>query len=72
METALGLEPAYGDLNWTGLDFTPERFDQVMRVDRASWSRELAEHDRLFARLGAKRPSALAAERARLGGRLGS
>src|SRR5262245_6305914 len=71
IETALGLEPAYGDLNWTGLDFSADRFARVMQVDPASWSRELAEHDRLFAKLGAKRPSALAAERARLGGRLG-
>jgi len=71
VETALGLEPAYGDLNWTGLDFTPERFAQVMRVDQASWSRELAEHDRLFAKLGTKRPRALASERERLGDRLG-
>ena len=33
--------------------------------------RELAEHDQLFAKLGAKRPPALAAERRRLGGRIG-
>ncbi len=71
VETALGLEPAYGDLNWTGLEFSPERFAQVMRVDRALWTRELAEHDQLFAKLGAKRPPELAAERDRLGGRLG-
>jgi hypothetical protein len=34
--------------------------------------RELAEHDALFAKLGAKGPTALATERRRLGGRLGS
>jgi hypothetical protein len=39
-------------------------------VDRAAWVRELAAHDQLFARLGDKRPPALAAERERLGGRL--
>ena len=72
VETALGLEPAYADLNWSGLDFSPDRFAQVMRVDRAMWSRELAEHDQLFAKLGTKRPEALAAERERLGGRLGA
>jgi phosphoenolpyruvate carboxykinase (GTP) len=71
VDTALGLEPAYGDLNWTGLEFPPERFAQVMRVDRALWTRELAEHDLLFAKLGAKGPAALSAERRRLGGRLG-
>jgi phosphoenolpyruvate carboxykinase (GTP) len=71
VETALGLEPAYSDLNWSGLDFPPERFAQVMRVDQEMWSRELAAHDQLFAKLGRKRPAALTAERARLGGRLG-
>jgi phosphoenolpyruvate carboxykinase (GTP) len=68
--TPLGLEPAYAHLNWRGLDFSPERFVQVMKVDPAAWTRELAAHDQLFARLGEKRPPALAAERARLGARL--
>jgi phosphoenolpyruvate carboxykinase (GTP) len=69
--TALGFEPAYGDLNWAGLDFPQDRFTQVMKIDSASWSRELAAHDQLFAKLGAKCPAALAMERKRLGERLG-
>ncbi len=68
--TPLGLEPEYADLNWRGLDFPPERFAQVMKVDYALWKRELAAHDELFAKLGDKRPAALAAERERLGARL--
>jgi phosphoenolpyruvate carboxykinase (GTP) len=70
VETALGFEPAYADLNWTGLDFPPEKFERVMRVDTSAWKRELAEHDQLFAKLGAKRPPALEIERDRLGSRL--
>ncbi len=70
VETALGYEPAYADLNWTGLDFPPEKFAQMMKVDGAMWQREFAAHDALFAKLGAKRPAALAAERARLGQRI--
>jgi phosphoenolpyruvate carboxykinase (GTP) len=69
-QTALGIEPGYGDLNWTGLDFPADRFERVMKVDRGMWSRELAEHDRFFERLGGKGPPALAAERQRLGARL--
>jgi len=69
-ETPLGLEPEYADLNWRGLDFPPERFAQVMKVDYALWKRELAAHDELFAKLGDKRPAVLAAERERLGARL--
>jgi phosphoenolpyruvate carboxykinase (GTP) len=71
VETPLGLEPAYGDLNWTGLSFAQKHFAKVMTVDHDMWTRELAAHDELFAKLGTKRPAALAAERARLGERLG-
>jgi phosphoenolpyruvate carboxykinase (GTP) len=66
-DTALGFEPYYADLNWTGLDFPPDRYEQVMKVDPAAWSRELVAHDELFAKLGSKRPGPLAAERERLG-----
>jgi phosphoenolpyruvate carboxykinase (GTP) len=70
VETALGFEPAYADLDWTGLPFPPERFIQVMRVDASAWSRELRAHDAFFDRLGDKRPEALLSERQRLASRL--
>jgi len=69
-ETSTGLAPAYDDLNWTGAAFTAEQFADVMRLDRSQWQRELASHDELFAKLVAKRPAALQAERERLGARL--
>jgi phosphoenolpyruvate carboxykinase (GTP) len=71
-ETALGFEPAYSDLNWTGLDFPPERFAQVMAVDPDKWTKELSAHDELFAKVGSKQPRALTSERLRLGTRLGA
>jgi phosphoenolpyruvate carboxykinase (GTP) len=69
-ETPVGLAPGYGDLNWSAAPFDAARFDTVMNLDRAQWGRELASHDELFAKLGAKRPVALEAERARLAERL--
>jgi phosphoenolpyruvate carboxykinase (GTP) len=69
-QTPLGLGPDYEDLNWTGLEFARARFEQVMSVDPALWRREVEAHDQLFAKLGEKRPAALAEERSRLGGRL--
>jgi phosphoenolpyruvate carboxykinase (GTP) len=69
-ETALGLMPSYRDLEWRGIDFDAARFDAVMSVDAAQWQRELASHDALFEKLGAKRPSALVEQRAQLGERL--
>jgi len=70
VSTPLGLQPEYADIEWRGLDFTPERFAQVMRIDRGEWMRELGEHDRLFGGLGAKQPPALASQRRELEKRL--
>jgi len=65
-ETSLGLVPDYVDLDWSGLDIDRSRFDGLMAVDRDEWSRELAAHDTLFAKLGDKQPPALARQRDRL------
>ncbi len=69
VETELGLQPEYGDLDWRGLEFGPERFAEVMHFDSARWTRELDAHDELFAKLGAKQPHALSARRRVLGAR---
>jgi phosphoenolpyruvate carboxykinase (GTP) len=70
VETPLGLVPSYGDLTWTGVDFSAERFASVMQMDPAQWRRELAEHDALFSKVGDMLPGALADERAKLVQRL--
>ena len=69
-DSAIGLVPDYGDLNWSGATFDANRFASVMHVDCAQWERELASHDELFAKLGAKQPAALQSERERLAQRL--
>jgi phosphoenolpyruvate carboxykinase (GTP) len=71
LETPLGLEPEYADLDWHGLEFGPERFAQVMRLDRVRWEQELAAHDALFAKLGDKQPQALRVQRRQLAERFG-
>jgi len=70
VETPLGPMPEYGDLNWAGLDFGPERFQEVTAIDIEQWTRELAAHDELFAKIGARCPAELAAERNRLASHL--
>ncbi len=65
-ETALGLVPDYGDMDWSGLDLDSSRFEGLMAIDAGEWSRELRAHDVLFAKVGEKLPAALAALRARL------
>ena len=62
--------PEFGDLDWSGTAFPPERYAEAVAIDRDAWGRELEAHDELFARVGPKQPSALSAERSRLGGRL--
>jgi len=69
-ETAVGLAPRFADLNWQGSNFDELRFAKIMDVNGALWTRELASHDALFAKLGSKRPAALQTERDRLAGQL--
>ena len=70
VETPLGLMPEYEDLNWNGLKFGPERFEDVMSIDVEQWTKELAAHDELFAKIGPKRPVELVHERNRLASHL--
>ncbi|HET6266487.1 MAG TPA: phosphoenolpyruvate carboxykinase (GTP) [Acidobacteriota bacterium] len=51
IESPLGWMPRYEDLEWKGLDFSPEQFKQLMSVDRESWKQELLSHEMLFSRL---------------------
>src|SRR5438034_2583921 len=72
VQTPLGLQPEYDDLDWRGLNYGRERFQLVMNVDASRWKRELEAHDQLFAKLGAKQPPALSRQRRELGARLGN
>lgn len=56
IESPLGWMPRYEDLTWEGLDFTPEDFDAVMRVDREYWKQEVLSHQALFDKLYDKLP----------------
>ncbi len=72
VETPLGLQPEYADLDWGGLDFSADRFGQVMRLEPELWQRELAAHDVLLSQLGSKQPEALAIRRRELEAKLAS
>jgi phosphoenolpyruvate carboxykinase (GTP) len=47
-ETPIGWTPYYDDMNWKGLDFSPEQFEKLQAVDRAAWRREVMSHEELF------------------------
>jgi phosphoenolpyruvate carboxykinase (GTP) len=58
-ENIFGISPTYGELNWTGLDFTPAQFDTVTHIDKAAWQQELVLHTELFTQLAHHLPQAL-------------
>src|SRR5476651_841026 len=47
-ETAVGWMPRHGDIDWDGLEFTKERFDQLQSFDRKAWRAEVMSHEELF------------------------
>ncbi|CAG9223647.1 Phosphoenolpyruvate carboxykinase (GTP) [Paraburkholderia tropica] len=67
---AFGVSPRYGDLDWRGLNFTPEQFAQVISVDADAWRAELALHSELFETLAQGLPPSLRDARTALEGRL--
>jgi len=65
VENAFGTSPRYEDLNWTGLDFSPAQFQQVMSIDPEAWRAELVLHDELFRQLAYHLPAELTATKSR-------
>jgi len=56
VESPIGWMPRYEDLEWEGLDFSKQDFEQIMEVDREAWKKEVLAHEELFARLYDKLP----------------
>jgi len=62
-ETPIGWMPRYEDLDWTGLDFPRERFEELQAFDRGAWRREVMDHEELFLDLHDRLPKELIYER---------
>ena len=62
-ETFIGWVPRYEDIDWTGMDFPRETWDELMRVDRTAWRKEVMEHEELFIDLHAHLPKEMVYER---------
>lgn len=56
VESPLGWEPKYDSLDWEGLDFSKEKFYDIMSVDREEWKMEVLSHEELFMKLYDKLP----------------
>ena len=60
LENPIGKVPRFEDIDWRGLEsFTKEKFQELMRVDRDRWKREVLSHEELFIRLYDKLPKEL-------------
>jgi phosphoenolpyruvate carboxykinase (GTP) len=62
-ETPVGWMPYYEDLDWTGLDFPEEDFEQLQKVDRLAWRSEIIGHEELFLDLHEGLPKEILYER---------
>jgi phosphoenolpyruvate carboxykinase (GTP) len=62
-ETPIGWVPRYEDIDWTGLDFSREDFEELMKVDRAAWRKEVIAHEELFIELHDHLPPEMIYER---------
>ncbi|MDQ2777444.1 MAG: phosphoenolpyruvate carboxykinase (GTP) [Acidobacteriota bacterium] len=47
-ETPIGWMPRYEDIEWAGLEFPRESFEELQSFDRTAWRAEVIGHEELF------------------------
>jgi phosphoenolpyruvate carboxykinase (GTP) len=62
-ETPIGWIPDYESISWSGLQLSPEKFDELQAVDRLNWKSEVIEHEGLFIALHDHLPPEMIYER---------
>jgi phosphoenolpyruvate carboxykinase (GTP) len=62
-ETPIGWMPRYEDMDWTGLDFPKEKFEELQQFDRKAWRAEVIGHEELFIDLHDHLPPEMVYER---------
>ncbi len=62
-ESPIGWVPHYESIEWRGLKFPREKWDEIMAVDREAWRREILDHETLFLDLHAHLPKEMLFER---------
>jgi len=62
-ETAIGWLPIYEDIEWKGMEFPREQFEELERVDREDWKKEVIGHEELFIELHDHLPPEMVYER---------
>jgi phosphoenolpyruvate carboxykinase (GTP) len=62
-ETPIGWMPRYEDIDWNGLDFSKQQFDELQAFDRTAWKSEVMAHEELFITLHDHLPPEMIYER---------
>jgi phosphoenolpyruvate carboxykinase (GTP) len=62
-ETPIGWMPRYDDIDWKGLSFSREQFEELQAFDRAAWEKEVIQHEELFLKLHDHLPPEMIYER---------
>jgi phosphoenolpyruvate carboxykinase (GTP) len=62
-ETPIGWTPRYEDIEWQGMNFAKEKFDELQEFDRAAWRQEVLGHEELFLDLHDHLPPEMVYER---------
>jgi phosphoenolpyruvate carboxykinase (GTP) len=62
-ETPIGWMPHYEDIEWRGLDFPKEKFEELQAFDPAAWRDEVLGHEELFIDLHDRLPPEMIYER---------
>jgi hypothetical protein len=70
-EHVFGITPSYEDLDWSGMDFSLEKFTTITSIDKAAWRKEFELHAELFEKLAHGLPPSLLEIKAGFESRLG-
>jgi phosphoenolpyruvate carboxykinase (GTP) len=62
-ETPIGWMPHYEDIEWKGMDFPREKFDELQAFDGKAWREEVIGHEELFIKLHDHLPPEIIYER---------
>jgi phosphoenolpyruvate carboxykinase (GTP) len=62
-ESPIGWVPRYEDIDWTGMDFSREKFEELQKFDRTLWRAEVMGHEELFLDLHDRLPKEMIYER---------
>jgi phosphoenolpyruvate carboxykinase (GTP) len=62
-DSPIGWQPRYQDLDWNGLSFSKQQFEELQRVDGDAWHSELEGHKEFFLALNDHLPRELLLQR---------